>query len=159
MAEKVSLRSVEQDDVGLFFAHMQDEQSQYMAAFVARDPADRAAHDAHWAKIMADQDVLIRTIVFDGNLAGHVAKFVMFGDNEITYWVDRAYWGQGIATKALQLFLELYKDRPLHARAARDNQGSIRVLEKCGFVHTGYDKGFANARGQEIEEAIMVLTG
>jgi hypothetical protein len=31
------------------------------------------------------------------------------------------------------------------------------VLQKCGFVITGEDKGFANARGQEIEEYMLTL--
>jgi len=40
---------------------------------------------------------------------------------------------------------------------AKDNIASVRVLEKCGFVISGYDQGFANARGEEIEEVIMIL--
>ena len=36
--------------------------------------------------------------------------------------------------------------RPLYTRAAKDNIGSIRVLEKCDFVITGDDKGYAAAR-------------
>jgi RimJ/RimL family protein N-acetyltransferase len=48
-------------------------------------------------------------------------------------------------------------DRPLHARAAADNIASVRVLEKCGFVVTGHDRGFANARGTEIDEVLLTL--
>jgi len=47
--------------------------------------------------------------------------------------------------------------RPLHARAAKDNVASIRVLQKCGFVVTGSDRSFATARGMEIDEAILEL--
>lgn len=49
------------------------------------------------------------------------------------------------------------KGRPLYARAAKDNVASIRVLEKCGFRISGYERAFANARGEEIEEAILEL--
>jgi len=128
-----------------------------MAAFVGEDPADRAAHDAHWEKIMASEDVLIRTILVDGEVAGHVAKFVMFGENEITYWIERAYWGQGVATEALRQFLRIYTERPLYARAAADNKASIRVLEKCGFVYQQTERGYANARGEEIDEVVLAL--
>jgi hypothetical protein len=31
------------------------------------------------------------------------------------------------------------------------------VLEKCGFAICGEDQGFANARGVEVEEFILVL--
>jgi RimJ/RimL family protein N-acetyltransferase len=41
---------------------------------------------------------------------------------------------------------------------AFDNQGSQKVLEKCGFVKIGTDKGFANARQAEIEEYIYKLS-
>ena len=45
----------------------------------------------------------------------------------------------------------------MYARVAKDNLGSQRVLQKCGFVIIGEDKGFANARAQEIEELLLVL--
>jgi RimJ/RimL family protein N-acetyltransferase len=48
--------------------------------------------------------------------------------------------------------------RPIYARVAKDNVASLRVLEKCGFTITGQAKGFANARGEEIEEWILELT-
>jgi RimJ/RimL family protein N-acetyltransferase len=33
------------------------------------------------------------------------------------------------------------------------------VLEKCGFVVTGRERGFANARGEEIDEVVLILVG
>ena len=77
---------------------------------------------------------------------------------EITYWIDRNFWGLEIATKALKDFLVIETTRPIFARVAFDNFGSQKVLEKCGFVKTGADKGFANARETEIEEFIYKLT-
>jgi RimJ/RimL family protein N-acetyltransferase len=47
----------------------------------------------------------------------------------------------------------------MYARVAQDNLGSRRILEKCGFQVIGETKGFANARGQEIEELLLVLPG
>jgi RimJ/RimL family protein N-acetyltransferase len=44
---------------------------------------------------------------------------------EVTYWIDRACWGQGIATRALGLLLEEISVRPIRARAASDNVGSL----------------------------------
>nr|WP_236819700.1 GNAT family N-acetyltransferase [Alicyclobacillus tolerans] len=88
---------------------------------------------------------------------GHISSFEMFGEREVSYWIDRAHWGKGIATEALKQFLSLDTVRPLHARAAKDNIGSRRVLEKCGFFILDEDSGFANARGMEIEEFIFTL--
>lgn len=78
----------------------------------------------------------------------------MEGDIEITYWIDKNFWGRGIATNALKDFPGMETTRPIFGRVASDNFGSQKVLEKCGFVRIGSDKGFANARGREIEEFI-----
>jgi ribosomal-protein-alanine N-acetyltransferase len=58
----------------------------------------------------------------------------------------------------LQAFLKIEKARPLFGRVAFDNYGSQKVLDKCGFVKIGTDKGFANARQTEIEEFIYKLS-
>jgi RimJ/RimL family protein N-acetyltransferase len=130
-----------------------------MAAFTARNPADKDAFDAHWAKIQADKTVTIKTVLFEGRVVGHVASYLdpSLGKPEVTYWIGKEYWGKGLATKALSEFLRHQKVRPIYGRAAKDNIASIRVLEKCGFTISGYGKGFANARGEEIEEVTMKL--
>jgi RimJ/RimL family protein N-acetyltransferase len=87
-------------------------------------------------------------------IAGHIASFVMGGELEVTYWVDRALWGKGVATAALARLLDIVAERPIHGRAAKDNLGSVRVLEKCGFERVGEERGFANARGEEIDEVV-----
>ncbi len=153
----VSLRGVVAEDLDVFFAHMQDTGAVWMAAFTPPDPTDRSAFDAHWNRILGDATVLARTVTADGAVAGHIASFDMLGDREITYWIDRALWGRGIATAALRAFLDIEATRPLHARAAADNVGSLAVLDRCGFVRTGTDRGFATARNEEIEEAVMRL--
>lgn len=153
----VTLREITDADLDRFFEHQQDKDAVYMAAFTHKDPTDRTDFDAHWAKIRNNDAVLNRAVEVDGVLAGHVASFDMFGDREVTYWIGREFWGQGVATAALQALLALDKTRPIFGRAAKDNSGSIRVLEKCGFVQVGEDKGFANARGMEIAEVILKL--
>ena len=92
-------------------------------------------------------------------MVGNVMGFEMFGEHSVCYWIDREYWGQGYATAGLRAFIGEHKVRPLCARVADDNVGSIRVLEKCGFVVTGEDVGFAHGRGQDIRELIMQLNG
>ncbi len=66
-------------------------------------------------------------------------------------------WGQGIASQALALFLDTVPVRPLYARAASDNIGSLRVLRKAGFVIIGTETSYAAARKTEIEETILRL--
>lgn len=159
MVENVELRKVQDSDRPIFFEQQLDPVANQMAAFTAKDPADEEAFEAHWAKITNDERITIRTILYNGQVAGHIESFERFGQPEVSYWLGRSYWGRGIASRALVLFLEIVAARPLYARAAKDNVASIRVLEKCGFVIAGEDRGFANARGQEIEEYILKLEG
>lgn len=153
----VSLRDVEETDLMIFFEHQQDPDANIMAAFTAKDPADQIAFNDHWAKVLSDDGILVKTILFEGNVAGHILTHGWFGEPEVSFWIGKGYWGWGIATEALRLFLDIQNLRPLYARAAKDNIASIRVLEKCGFTITGEDKGFANARGEEVEEYSLTL--
>jgi RimJ/RimL family protein N-acetyltransferase len=159
MKNEVYLRAVAPADLPIFFEQQQDSDANWMAAFTPKDPADRAAFDAHWARILSDPAVRMRTIGLGPAVAGSVGSYAAEGRREVTYWIGRAFWGRGVATQALRLFLAEEPARPLAARAAGDNLASIRVLAKCGFRLVGAERGFANARGAEIDEVVMVLEG
>jgi RimJ/RimL family protein N-acetyltransferase len=151
---EVNLRAVDDADLEHFYGHYQDPVASRMAAFIASDPDDRAAFDEKWKRIRSNPEITVRTIECEGMIAGHIASFVMGGELEVTYWVDRALWGKGVATAALARLLDIVAERPIHGRAAKDNLGSVRVLEKCGFERVGEERGFANARGEEIDEVV-----
>jgi RimJ/RimL family protein N-acetyltransferase len=155
----IQLREVADDDLVIFFEQQQDPAANWMAAFTAKDPTDWAAFAAKWAKIRGDGTVTAKTIVCGGRVAGNIGCFLApwSGQREVTYWVGRDYWGRRVATAALSALVRSLAMRPLYARAAADNIASIRVLEKCGFVPIGRERGFANARGAEIEEVVMEL--
>jgi RimJ/RimL family protein N-acetyltransferase len=125
------------------------------------DAAKRKAADlvhVPFFPILADETVIIQTIIFNGHVAGSVSSYEDEGKPEVTYWLGKEYWGKGIATWALTAFLTHHnKTRPIYARVAKDNLVSRRVLEKCGFAIIGESRGFANARGQEIEEFLLEL--
>ena len=158
MSNKLVLRNVVNDDLPIFFEYQLDPEANYMAAFTAKDPTNREAFMAHWHRILADPTTINRTIVVDGQIAGSVSSYQDAGHPEVTYWLGKHYWGKGLATRALTEFLaHVNPTRPIYARAAKDNSGSLRVLEKCGFRIIGEDRGFANARGKEIEEFLLQL--
>jgi RimJ/RimL family protein N-acetyltransferase len=158
MKNELLLRDVKSDDLPIFFEQQLDREATHMAAFTAKDPTDREAFMAHWHKILGIDTCIIKTIVFNGQVAGSVSSYEEEGKPEVTYWLGREYWGKGIATWALKELLTHHsRKRPMYARVAIDNPGSCRVLEKCGFKIIGEDNGFANARGQEIEEYLLEL--
>lgn len=153
----VQLRDVTQADLSIFFEQQRDPDANYMAAFTAKDPTDRDSFDARWSKIMGDASIIKKTILYDGQVAGSISSFLFFGEVTVGYWLGKEFWGKGIATQALTQFIRDISARPLYARVAKDNLASQRVLQKCGFIIAGEDKGFANARGAETEEFILLL--
>ena len=82
MSKSIELRHVQQPDLDIFFQHQQDPVAQQMAAFIQKDPSDRLAFDDQWKEIISNENVIIRTILFNDQVDGHLAKFMMFGDPE-----------------------------------------------------------------------------
>ena len=74
----------------------------------------------------------------------------------IGYWLGREFWGRGIASAAVLLLLRFESTRPLIARVAKHNLGSIRVLEKAGFTRVGEDV-FSLPGPTPVEEIIYRL--
>ena len=154
----LELRDVTEQDVAIFFDFMQDKQQQWQAAFISEHPEDQTAHTNHWSKILTDPANLNLTIEVDGVVVGNIGRWWLEGVPQLTYWIGKQHSNKGYATEALKLFLNRETNRPLEARCAFDNQGSRRVLEKNGFVLTGSDQYFSNARQEEITELIFRLT-
>ena len=155
--KQILLRDVVADDLPIFYEQQLDPEANYMAAFTAKDPTDREAFMHHWQKILNDESITIKTIISGEQVAGSVSRYrdeEMEGP-EVTYWLGKSYWGQGIATQALTALLDIVQVRPIFACVAKDNLASRRVLEKCGFTVCGVGRGYANARGTEIEELIL----
>ena len=155
--ENITLREVEPSDLETFYQHQLDPEAIRMAAFVCDDPKDKVAFGALWDKILNSSQITKRTIVAEGQVAGHISCYPHGEKIEVTYWLGRQFWGRGLATQALKTMLQLVVARPIFARAATDNIGSIRVLQKCGFKIIAKNKDFANGRGQDTEEYILRL--
>jgi RimJ/RimL family protein N-acetyltransferase len=154
---ELRLRPLQDGDIDYLFEQMRDPAAADMAAFTADDPNDREAFDAWIERNRNNPTADNRVITADGEMVGSIAAFTIDGDREVTYWIGREHWGKGYASRALALLLESDETRPLHARVAADNSGSIKVLERNGFRRTGTDRGYANARGREIEEFVYRL--
>jgi RimJ/RimL family protein N-acetyltransferase len=128
------LRKVEPHDIAVFYDQQADQVSSTMAAVPTKD---RAAHNAHWAKNMADPNNMMRTIVVEGVVVGNVVSFFLEGQRNLGYWLGREYWGRGYATRAVAEYLREEAVRPLYAHVADHNTGSLRVLAKNGFLVIG----------------------
>ena len=154
---KMIIRKTIQDDLETLFKNQRDKEANVMAAFTAEDPNDKVAYMAKWSKIVDNDQVNMQTVLLESQIVGSVLHFSMDGEINVSYWIGKTYWGKGIASQALSLFVHQVSERPLFGRVAFDNIGSQKVLEKCGFEEIGTDVYFANARGKEIEEKIYRL--
>lgn len=154
MTNHIELRDIIASDLPIFYEHQLDSEATRMASFPSRG---RDAFMAHWTKNMADRSLVLKTILWNGQVAGNMVCFEQLGEREVGYWLGKEFWGKGIATRALKEFLKKIETRPLYAHVAKQNIASRRVLEKCGFMVSGEDKFFSQILGGDIEEYILVL--
>ena len=128
-----------------------------MAGF---EPRDWDAFMEHWhTRVLGDDAVVAKTIEVGGDVAGNVVSFPspVSRRREVGYWIGREFWGRGIATAALERFLDYDRSRPLYAGVVTHNVGSIRVLEKCGFRVTDEEVAPPGARDDDLEEVLLRL--
>ena len=149
------LRDVVEADLDAFYEQQREPEATEMALFPARDRAD---FDAHWRRLLADGSLTKKTIVHDGRVAGNVVCWESDGRRYVGYWLGREFWGKGLATQALAELVAELTVRPLHAWVARTNVGSIRVLEKCGFVAVASRAEHDEKLGEPVEELLFELS-
>ncbi len=156
MNEPVSIRPVELNDLPTFFVHQLDPEATRLAAFPSRD---REAFFAHWTNnILGNPHAVSRTILLGDRIAGNMGAWTDADTQQrlVGYWLGREFWGRGIASAALALFLRFESTRPLHARVVQHNLPSIRVLAKAGFRRIG-EETFALPDGTSEKEFIYLL--
>lgn len=153
----IKLRPSVVEDINNFFEYQLDQEANYLAAFTAKDPFNKEAYLEKYTRLLHNPTVNMQTIVADNTVIGTVTKFEIDNEAEVAFWIDKPFWGQGVASRALKMFLDIEKKRPVFGHVAFDNFGSQKVLEKCGFVKVRSNIHFANARQTEIEEFVYKL--
>jgi RimJ/RimL family protein N-acetyltransferase len=135
----IRLRPPTHADIPGMFAMQLDPEGNRLAG---TKPRTLEAFTAIWNKILGDAEsppdpaVVPRAIVRGGVLVGMINIFPREGRDYVGYWIERAHWGGGVATRALGLMLAESPRRPLFAQVAVHNTASLRVLERHGFVIT-----------------------
>ncbi len=153
----IDLRAVRDDDVDAIFEMMRDPVAVAQAAFTAEDPDDRVAFDAWMSRVRSSADVDACVVTEDGGFAGTAATFTVDGDREVTFWIAAHARGRGVATAALRLLVAREPTRPLFARAAAHNTGSIKVLQRNGFTEVSRVTSYAPGVRRDVEEIVFVL--
>ncbi len=102
-------------------------------------------------------------IEVDGNAVGGIGiklgAGVFEGSGELGYWLGEAFWGRGIVSAAVTAFVPAVMARcglrRVGAWAMVDNVRSIRVLEKCGFVHEGVQRASVVKDGRVCDRVMF----
>jgi RimJ/RimL family protein N-acetyltransferase len=150
----VRLRPMVLADLPRLYQIQLDPELNRMAMMI---PRTEDAFFTQFEKALADASNITRAILFGGELVGGISCFPVDGQHQIGYFLDRAYWGQGIASQSLRLLLDEVTIRPLFAAVAVSNAASVRVLQKCGFVVDHHRHAPANGRYLECEEVVLTL--
>lgn len=153
-ADAIRLRPIGPDDLPALFEIQTDPEGNAMAG---TKPRTREVFFAAWERIFTDPGVNSRVIEIDGVIVGSISRFHADGHDCVGYWISRAHWGKGVASRALTMFLGEERRRPLHATTARTNAPSRHILEKCGFRCVGFRMGEETERFVAREIADFVL--
>lgn len=109
---------------------------------------------------MHDQKSKVFAIEWEGQHVGNVGLHrkddIYKNTAEIGYFIGEDYWGKGIASSAVALavrygFVEMDLMR-IDAGVFDYNVGSMRVLEKCGFLKEGIARRAAVKLGKVLDE-------
>ncbi|MFJ5729515.1 GNAT family N-acetyltransferase [Streptomyces paradoxus] len=149
-SEDVRLRDAVADDPEFLLAYEHDPEAVRRSRYM---PRPREAFLRHWqTELLGDGTVFVQAVTVDGEVAGSVVARWEGDRRFLGYWLGRPYWGRGIGSRALTLFLERERNRPPYADPAGANTGSVRLLEKHGFQRTG------TVRHGENEHVVFVLS-
>lgn len=151
------LRPVRVTDVAVFSEQHSDPDAAHMAAFTVNDACDPDVFGPYWRQILENDAITSYTVQHHGAVAGYVLAYPWAETLEVSYWLGRRFWGQGIATAAVRHLVTLLGVRPLTAHVAQDNVGSLRVLEKCGFAVMASGSAYSSVRRCEVDEFVLGL--
>ncbi|OAP39025.1 acetyltransferase [Sinorhizobium glycinis] len=137
-----------------------------VARMLARVPAPYDQQDAlDWlnrqaANVLPDWTLAVTS--GDDVHIGCVGIELRQGEWHVGYWMNRFYWGKGLASEAIHTAVERFfrrmPDAVLHSGVFADNPASLKVQEKLGFRITGCSQIFARARNSMVAHIETRLT-
>ncbi|WP_026615461.1 MULTISPECIES: GNAT family N-acetyltransferase [Ensifer] len=153
--ERLRLRPHRLSDAPAIAESLSDFQ---VARMLARVPAPYDQQDAlDWlnrqtANVLPDWTLAITA--GDDVHIGCIGIELRHGRWHVGYWLNRFYWGKGLASEAVYAAVERFFRRmpevTLHSGVFADNPASLRLQEKLGFKVTGCSQIYALARNAMV---------
>ncbi|MBD5068802.1 MAG: GNAT family N-acetyltransferase [Lactobacillus sp.] len=135
--KRLCLRPFETSDVADVLAYTSQEQVAQDAGFVACETLEQALF---FGKVLRDKNVLVIEHKALHKVIGNIGFYEVQTEDKLTYEVGYAlnqdYWHQGYMSEALEAMLKDARKKnyqQIHARVAKRNQASIKLLERQGF--------------------------
>lgn len=134
---QVRLRGITEADAMAITSLLQNDAE--LALQTASLPIPYTIEDARAFLSTADPQQVF-AIVLEDELVGVIGMAGADEPVEIGYWIGRRHWGRGYATFAVSLLVQEARRRGISLLCAEmfpENDGSMRVLEKNGFLRQG----------------------
>jgi len=121
-------------------------------------------HARNWIQFIKEHHADTRFVIATPTEAIGEIGFIIQPDvhsysGEIAYWIGEKYWGQGIATRALEnIVYYAFKNKKLkrlYADIIEYNLASQRVLQKCGFQLDGILRKHICKHGKFYDQLIF----
>lgn len=151
----VWLKPVCARDVGRSLRWMQDEQLRY--EFMLRGVLSRASHFAYWRRLLQDQTQKVYSIIAGGRHVGQAGLRnidCVASRAELWLYLGAALnrgrgWGEAALRRLEAVIKNEFGCRLSVLHVGRHNARAIRLYEKAGYRHTGYDDkaGFVASEG------------
>lgn len=160
---RLVLRAPTLDDVEGMFHVASDPR---VVKYLGRAPATRETTRAKLVKVTEAlvSGASILWILIDRETGAHVGSACLWNWNEgdrraeVGYDLAPSRWGQGLVTEAMTPILlvgwERMKLHSLEGQVHPENVGSIRVLEKLGFVREAYFRE-NHFNGESFEDTVV----
>jgi ribosomal-protein-alanine N-acetyltransferase len=155
-----------EDGQAMFEVYSDPETMKYWSSEPVTDMAGAqklVQADIDWVK---DGHALLWAITLPSSdkVLGKCVLFQFSPENrraELGYVLNRSHWGQGLMTEVLEAVIPYAFDRlnlhRIEVDTDPENGGSLRILEKLGFLHEGLFKDRWYVHGQWHDSAMLAL--
>jgi [ribosomal protein S5]-alanine N-acetyltransferase len=163
--KKVSLRSLTKTDANEMYSNLKNEiyfRVTGIPTYKNLKQGYQYIRRSHAARKKGTDQIFAvvdtKTGIFYGMLGLHQLK-TNHQNGEIGYWVAKNYWGQGIATAAVELALKFafvsLKLHRVYANVFPYNQASMAVLKRNGFKREGILREHFKLRNQYLDNIVF----
>ncbi|WP_283937978.1 GNAT family N-acetyltransferase [Sphingomonas caseinilyticus] len=150
------MRRVRSADIDAIHAIMSDAETM---RFWSSPPHSTLAETEKWLASMIEADRAGESDEFILEHQGRViGKLGAWRHPEIGFFLDRDYWGRGLASEALLQFINYARDLGLNCLTADvdpRNTACLHLLAKCGFHETGRQSATYVVDGQACDSVYL----